>query len=390
MSESEPLLINLSRSQSESKTPSRGRRIAAIVVLILLVTLWVGMAEVAAAMQQGCGTGAKAPYHKPYAVTYVIHAGYVLFLPIAMIWSAVASCRQPPVRHGVVVQWAKWRRLLAKCALMGGIVTFLCGYGYYAALPLNPVSVNVAIYNSASALVYFFSLIFGLDHFNWRKCLALAVSIGGVCMVQFLATKTTEPSCPSPTPSAPHALKSSEAGYVLIVVSTLVYALYEVLYKHWLSPSIFRDAAPMPKQDLHLIQDPDEASVWSDVHYAMLTLGLIGAFHLMLTWPGLILLDYAGVESFALPARDAAEQLITTMLLDTIFNVLLLIGIALTSPLFISVGCLLTIPASALSDWLLHKPTMSLGSLGGVALIVVGFGILAWAEHLESKNKKRQ
>ena len=36
------------------------------------------------------------------------------------------------------------------------------------------------------------------------------------------------------------------SSYVLIIVSTLAYALYEVLYKLWLSPGAFRDAAPVP------------------------------------------------------------------------------------------------------------------------------------------------
>lgn len=134
----------------------------------------------------------------------------------------------------------------------------------------------------------------------------------------------------------------------------------------------------------------DAPSVWDDVKYAMLTLGLIGVFHILLTWPGIIILDYAGVETFEWPAHDALVALLTTTFLDSIFNVLLLIGIALTSALFMSVGCLLTIPASMLSDWVLHGTVMQGGSIGGVVLIAAGFAVLAWAEVLEARHASQK
>lgn len=418
--------------------------VASVLVLLLLVALWVAMAEVAQAMQSGCGQGDDKPYHKPYTVTYVIHVGYTLCLLVAVAWTAAehfSEKRAAATRLSTVVMvtaaaprvnWRAWRPILVKCALLG-LYTNLIGYTYYRSLPLISVSANVAIYNSAGAFVYVFTLALRMDRFNWLKVLALAVSVGGVCLVQFLSTPMPAAMCgttggggatPLPTESPP--ISDATEGYVLVVISTITYALYEVIYKRWLPPSVYRAAAvPLDgaakgavAADAANDDDDDEetqllrkgerssdvveaaatsaaatsetASMWSDVKFSFMTLGMVGLFHSLLNWPGILILDATGVETFEWPEARAAESLLVTTVMDSAFNVLLLCGIALTSPLFISVGTLLTIPASILSDWIVHGRVMDGGALGGVAMIAVGFLLLTYAEWREERERRRQ
>jgi solute carrier family 35 protein F3/4 len=74
--------------------------------------------------------------------------------------------------------------------------------------------------------------------------------------------------------------------------------------------------------------------------------------------------------------------------LDALFNCLLILGIVISSPLFISVGSLLTIPASVVSDWLLHGTVLPILSYMGMLAIVVGFLLLTLSELLHFKFRK--
>lgn len=445
-----------------SSTSAKTRAVAAVFVLLMLVALWVAMAEVAQAMQRGCGEGADKPYNKPYTVTYVIHVGYTLCLVVAVVWTMVEHCQagchgnnnnksgSGSTRKQVMlnenapllgnsstgneshnssgsvndvgvggggswwshVNWRAWSRILVKTALLG-FYTNLVGYTYYRSLPLIDVSANVAIYNSSSAFVYLFTLLFRMDHLSWLKVGALVISIGGVCLVQFLSNPPAVEHCDGPTaaPTPAPAVSHATEGYILVVISTITYALYEVIYKRWLPPSVFRAAAvpvgvvvPPPSEPSDAVIDAApgtvvsdtaaadaheaQASIWSDVKYSFVTLGMIGVFHTIINWPGILILDATGVETFELPEPRAFASLMVTTVMDSMFNVLLLIGIAITSPLFISVGCLLTIPASIASDWIIHGRVMSGGAFGGVACIGVGFLVLTYAEVREERARR--
>jgi drug/metabolite transporter (DMT)-like permease len=443
-----------------ASTSAKTRAVAAVFVLLMLVALWVAMAEVAQAMQRGCGEGADKPYNKPYTVTYVIHVGYTLCLVVAVVWTMVEHCQSgchgnnsrkrgetAPLLGGsneshsssgsvnggsgsggaesawAHINWRAWGRILIKVAALG-VYTNLVGYTYYRSLPLIDVSANVAIYNSSSAFVYLFTLVFRMDHISWLKIGALVVSIGGVCLVQFLANPPAVEHCDGPTaaPTPAPAVSHATEGYILVVISTITYALYEVIYKRWLPPSVFRAAAAPPPAaepaaaaaaaarddalpldaapstttavvaaagDADADSHEAQASIWSDVKYSFVTLGMIGVFHTVINWPGILILDATGVETFELPEPRAFASLMVTTVMDSMFNVLLLIGIAITSPLFISVGCLLTIPASIASDWIIHGRVMSGGAFGGVACIGVGFLVLTYAEVREERARRQ-
>ena len=65
--------------------------------------------------------------------------------------------------------------------------------------------------------------------------------------------------------------------------------------------------------------------------------------------------------------------------LDAVLNVSMLLGIVWSSPLFMSVGTLLTIPTSIVADRELHGYKLSVGNYAGIACIIVGFLGLTFA-----------
>lgn len=64
-------------------------------------------------------------------------------------------------------------------------------------------------------------------------------------------------------------------------------------------------------------------------------------------------------------------------------------GIAATSALFMSVGGLLFLPVSAVTDAVLHGDTFGIGIIAGTALTCVGFAILTLSEGRKSEQEGR-
>jgi hypothetical protein len=63
----------------------------------------------------------------------------------------------------------------------------------------------------------------------------------------------------------------------------------------------------------------------------------------------------------------------------------MLLGIAWSSPLFMTVGTLLTIPVSVLADKLVHDYVLTTGNYIGIVCIVVGFLGLTIAKEREDR-----
>ena len=85
-------------------------------------------------------------------------------------------------------------------------------------------------------------------------------------------------------------------------------------------------------------------------------------------------------EPFQAPDAEAARFVVINALLALMFNIFFMLAIALTSPLITSVGCMLTIPVSAVCDWLLYGDDFPPLAWAGSALVVSGFALLTRAD----------
>lgn len=107
------------------------------------------------------------------------------------------------------------------------------------------------------------------------------------------------------------------------------YGLYEVLYKKF------------------AINEEESSSAQSTFD-TMLFLGLtgartftfllVGAATILMFWPVILIFNATRYETFEFPSLSVWTFLLANGGLDCIFNIFLLLGIMLTSPLFISVG----------------------------------------------------
>ena len=117
---------------------------------------------------------------------------------------------------------------------------------------------------------------------------------------------------------------------------------------------------------------------------SLLATGLIGLFGVLFMWPGIILLDILNIEEFEIPTWTIIGYLFLAQCLAALQNVAFLIGIHFTSPLFMSVGILLTIPTSILFDWLLHDYILPAVSLCGVFLLCFSFLLFYFSDYFIS------
>ena len=110
----------------------------------------------------------------------------------------------------------------------------------------------------------------------------------------------------------PPPLPLSTSHTQFLVLTLILYALFEVLYKKLAT-----------KKD-------DTAPVTNGLRF----LGYMGVHTLLWLWPLLIVFHFTGVEVFELPTLDNLGLMTLNAFLDIIFNAGLLVCIALSSPLF--------------------------------------------------------
>jgi drug/metabolite transporter (DMT)-like permease len=146
-------------------------------------------------------------------------------------------------------------------------------------------------------------------------------------------------------------VKESLYGYILTLVSTVIYALYEVVYKKVLQSRPHMDS----------------------VRWAMLFCGLIGLGNLLTVWLPLPFLHWCGWEAFHAPSAEQWPMLAGIIALEGTFNGALLVGIQLVTPFFMTVGNVLTLPGSVAADFWLHAECPPFMQISGLVLIGAGF-----------------
>ena len=255
----------------------------------------------------------------------------------------------------------------------------------YLSLPITLVSANNAIYQSTCVFVYIFSVLFLKENVTWRKSAAITVSMAGVVVVALFAGDTggkPDANAPTHTPTRmptdaagfaePVCKPTSELkGYLACVASVCAFALFEVSFKKlWRYPVLKRHggaiahgafaAQQQEAQGEHLRTDDGRDK--DDGHHqhegvvsTALCLGLIGVFSIAFLW--VVPVAMLKFEPWRAPSSRDLAQIVGNGMLDTLFNFFFLAGVALTSPLFMSVGTQLIIPLGIFVDWWLGPST---------------------------------
>jgi drug/metabolite transporter (DMT)-like permease len=228
-----------------------------------------------------------------------------------------------------------------------------------------------AIYNCSAFFAYAFSVPLLKERLRLDKSAAVAIAIVGVLVVAYGDGNTSgSPEGPAQEVDSGKRL----LGNLIIGVGSVLYGLYEVLYKRYACP-------------------PEGTSAGRGMIFANTFGSMIGCFTLFVLWIPLPVLHIFGIETFELPTGQTAWLLFISVIMNMIFAGSFLVLISLTSPVLSSVAALLTIFIVAIVDWFLTGVPLSGAAIFGGLLIIGGFVMLSistWREMAEDERKRRE
>ncbi|KAK3365557.1 hypothetical protein B0T24DRAFT_536783 [Lasiosphaeria ovina] len=370
--------------------------LAAFFLCVSLFSFTV-QTELAAYVQHELG------WDKAYCMLYVTHGSWVLLWPLQLgilrlqrrdqpwpqfwrrhIWllrttaqmverqdlHAATATRLPGSR-------SPWCYLLRTTMFVTSALT-VAGLSWYVAVSMTTPSNLTAIYNCSAFFAYAFSVPLLKERLRLDKSVAVGVAIIGVLVVAYGDGKGSAANVDPPASGGmpPRGSDSGMrlAGNLIIGVGSVLYGLYEVLYKRLACP-------------------PEGTSPGRAIIFANTFGSLIGAFTLTVLWIPLPILHVLGWETFELPTGQAAWLLFISVIVNMTFTGSFLVLISLTSPVFSSVAALLTIFTVAIVDWFWTGQALSAAAIFGGLLIIVAFGMLSWStwrEMTEDERKRRQ
>ncbi|MCJ1446392.1 MAG: hypothetical protein MMC23_006897 [Stictis urceolatum] len=382
----------------EAQSATKTKYTYAAFFLGLSLVSFVIQTETAVYIQHGLG------WNKAYCMLYLTHGSWSLLWPSMMLILRIQNRKTP---------WkAFWRRhvyLLRTTAQMvktqdlhltsreahaspvpyilrttAFVTTALtvAGGSWYVAVDLTSASDLTAIYNCSAFFAYAFSIPLLGDKLRFDKIFSVAVAIIGVLVVAYGDSSATKHGGKSggsvggnkPPVADPdeQEAKNRTLGNIVIGIGSVLYGLYEVLYKKLACP-------------------PEGTSAGRGMAFAMTFGSLIGCFTLLVLWIPIPILHVTGLEIFELPTGKAAWLLLVSTLANATFSGSFLVLISLTSPVLSSVAALLTIFLVAIVDWLVTGEALTIAAIIGGLLIIAAFLLLSWSTYreLDEERKKR-
>ncbi|KAG2154824.1 hypothetical protein DEU56DRAFT_770649 [Suillus clintonianus] len=336
--------------------------------------------------------------HSSFAISFPLHLGYLLLTtrhsPRALLSglsSAITAQLTPQDPRSIRSSQFPLSRFLVVILTMTAVYS-IPALLWFIAVVYAPVTDVTAIWNANAFFAYVFSV--KLLNLNWslvRMC-AVCLATAGVLTIVY------GDSTPSSTTAAMTvALTPSPFfGDILTLVASVIYGLYQVLYTKYAAlpsdPKLVAESAHYTHVPASAEQADDQEivspplvtnnefaySLPFGLHPNFLTAS-IGVCTLFVFWVPLPVLHYYGIEEFALPSDMVTFAAIAGICATgVIFNAGFMILLGVWGPIVTSVGSLLTIVLTLISDLMLGSVGLTAGGLLGAGMIVGAFAVLAY------------
>ena len=303
--------------ETQAKHETRKKYTYAAFLLALSLVSFTVQTETAVYIQH------QLKWEKPYCMLYMTHGSWVVLWPATLFLLRLQHWNEPWPTF-----WRRHVQLLRQTALMvqhqnlhptprqsqvspvpymlkmTAFITCaltLAGGSWYVAVNQTTASDLTAIYNCSAFFAYAFSIPILHEKVRVSKIIAVAIAIVGVFVVAYGDTSPAKHGSQSGGGAGgDKAPPSREAenrafGNLVIGIGSVLYGLYEVLYKRLACP-------------------PEGAAPNKGVIFANLFGSLIGAFTLSVLWIPLPLLHYMGWELFELPHGEQAWMMAISVL----------------------------------------------------------------------------
>jgi len=335
-------------SASSSETASSGKiggvSVIGCILLALSVAIWVTQAEILADI-------ATDEWNKPYTQAILLKSVWAITLPI---WYALHTCQKAMQEE---ITFRRPLKPTLKVVLLGVLMMVLtqsASATWIASLSLTAVSINTAIYNVNPLLVYVFSIPLLKEPLSFTRAVAV---LGALAATTAVAQGTRYDS------SLPEGGDRGIRGALIVLASATIYSLKEVFFKR-VFPSVSVSLTPFTD--------------------SLLVVGIIGGCSVLLAAPMLLLLDYSGLEPFVMPPYAIMQSYGVVALLMAAYQACLLAAIALTTPTFVAMGSMLTVPVSMIYDYFVRGYVVPQLSQLGIGGILFFFGVLLFSNQVDS------
>jgi drug/metabolite transporter (DMT)-like permease len=259
-----------------------------------------------------------------FSHSYFTHGSWVLLWPVGLVFLRLRRWNQPwsqfwrrhvellrqtaqMVEHQTLQlttrqqERSPWPYMLRITAFITSALT-VAGASWYVAVDLTTSSDLTAIYNCSAFFAYVFSVPLLNERVRSAKVFAVAVAIIGVLIVayggQTVPKRGLESHYVDDGPSDGNQPRNRFLGNVIIGVGSVLYGLYEVLYKKYACP-------------------PDDTSPGRGMVFANAVGSMIGAFTILVLWIPLPVLHFLGWETFQLPRGEQAWMMVISVLSNT-------------------------------------------------------------------------
>jgi len=327
-------------TQKETNATPKGtaltfNQIGGGICAFIVVVDWVAMSEVFPRLQKDTN------YVKPYLLRYVIGStASLMFIPWFFLNGRRCNAK------------ITWPMLASSFGVW--LLYHMDTYLWYLSLNATIAAINNTIYQSSIAFAYIFSVIL-LPNYNmsWIKNLGVLCCLTGVTVV---GLGTDNESDDDET--------NTWYGIVEVLVSMLFWGLTEVLLSV-VGTKYYNNIGNGP------------ITPFNKVISKLFMQGVMGTICLCTFWTVIPILHYLGIEEFRFPENmDEAIVLLVPAMMDTVFCSALVIGISLTSPVFMAVAQLLVIPVGFMYDSCFNGLEIEAMAILGSVFIFIGFLIM--------------
>ncbi|OQE41318.1 hypothetical protein PENCOP_c005G06928 [Penicillium coprophilum] len=391
--EGRPMLHESRRPTIRSKSPehdaaqaTRKKYMVASGFLLLSLISFVVQTETASYIQNELG------WKKPYCMLYMTHGSWSLLWLVQLgilrlqkrklSWDAFWRRHVSLIR--TTAQMVESRevhlstrasnrspvRYMLKTTAFVTTALTVAGGSWYVAVNMTTASDLTAIYNCSAFFAYAFSIPLLNEKLRFDKVFSVAVATIGVMVVAY-GDRPDKKASKGEETAEDRVAQNRLLGNVVIGIGSILYGLYEVLYKRFACP-------------------PEGISPGRGTIFANTFGSLIGVFTLLVLWIPLPFLHWTGWETFEWPTGEAAWMLLISVGANATFSGSFLVLISLTSPVLSSVAALLTIFLVALVDWFRTGDPLSMASIIGGVLIMVAFFMLSFSTYREMNEERKK
>lgn len=378
------------RSQMRSRSPREVAAENAAKTKYMYASFFLGVSLVSFCIQTELSAYIQHDrgWDKAYCMMFFTHGSWVTLWPCMLLFLRIRARDVPwgvflkrhihhlkttvmmietrtlDVHHSAARHNANPLRYIIRFTAMVTSALTVAGLSWYIAVSLTTPSDLTAIYNCSAFFAYVFSVPLLREPLRLDKSIAVSIAILGVLVVAYGDTKGSGDD-------ADTGAKSRFLGNMVIGVGSVLYGLYEVLYKRFACP-------------------PEGTSPGRGVTFAITFGSLMGLFTLVVLWIPLPILHIMNIEKFELPDTATCWLILLAVLSNAVFSGSFLVLISLTSPVLSSVAALLTIFLVALVDWFITGEPLSWAAIVGGTMIIVAFFGLSWSTYREMKEHEAQ